>query len=148
MYCGLTSFNARARAANFTPEELFDVVTYCHDRGVRVFVTLNVLIFEQELPAAEETIRAIATAGADAVIVQDVGVVELVRRVAPNLRIHGSTQMSITSGACLLLPTHSRRCSPAAALDVALAAPAPPFNPRFNPPSPMYNALLCWFLAL
>lgn len=98
MYCGLTSFNARARAANFTPDELHDVVTYCHDRGVRVFVTLNVLIFEQELPDAERTIRAIATAGADAVIVQDVGLVELVRRVAPNLRIHGSTQMSITSG--------------------------------------------------
>eukprot|EP00892_Ulva_mutabilis_P001378 jgi/Ulvmu1/11240/UM073_0012.1 len=98
VYCGLTQFNARARAANFTPEELPEVVSYCHDRGVRVFVTLNVLIFEQELADAERTIHTIAAAGADAVIVQDVGIVELVRRVAPNLRIHGSTQMSITSG--------------------------------------------------
>lgn len=99
VYCGLTAFNARARAENFTPEELPSVVEYAHDRGVKVFVTLNILIFDEELAALEALVRAIASAGVDSVIVQDVGAVALVRRVAPGLAIHGSTQMSITSGA-------------------------------------------------
>jgi U32 family peptidase len=98
VYLGLTSFNARARAANFTTEELPGVVQFCHDRDVKVFVTLNVLVYDNELSEVERAIWAIAEAGADAVIIQDVGVVRLARRVAPNLRIHGSTQMSITSG--------------------------------------------------
>ena len=97
VYFGLNLLNARARAANFDVEELPDVVAFLHERGVRGFVTVNVLVFDEELTQAEALIRAVAKAGVDAVIVQDVGLVELVRRVAPNLAIHGSTQMSITS---------------------------------------------------
>lgn len=63
-----------------------------------MFVTLNVLVYDTELSEIERVIWSVAEAGADALIVQDVGVVRLARRVAPNLRIHGSTQMSITSG--------------------------------------------------
>ena len=99
VYLGLTSFNARARAANFTPDELPGVVQFCHDRDVRVFVALNVLVYDTEIAEVERVIWAVAEAGADALIVQDVGMVKLARRVAPNLRVHGSTQMSITSGA-------------------------------------------------
>jgi putative protease len=97
VYFGLNLLNARARAANFDVEELPDVVAFLHERGVRGFVTMNVLVFDEELAQAEALVRAVAKAGVDAVIVQDVGLVELVRRVAPNLAIHGSTQMSITS---------------------------------------------------
>ncbi|EFJ50364.1 hypothetical protein VOLCADRAFT_116887 [Volvox carteri f. nagariensis] len=97
VYFGLEDFNARARAANFSLDELPDVMSYLHARGVKGFVTFNVLVFDEELPAVEERIRAMAAAGVDAVIVQDWGVVELMRRVAPCLPVHGSTQMSVTS---------------------------------------------------
>ncbi|GIL91502.1 hypothetical protein Vretifemale_19091 [Volvox reticuliferus] len=97
VYFGLEDFNARARAANFSVTELPDVMSYLHARGVKGFVTLNVLVFDEELSAVEEQIRAMAMAGVDAVIVQDWGVVELMRRVAPGLPVHGSTQMSVTS---------------------------------------------------
>ncbi|GLC64650.1 Peptidase U32 [Pleodorina starrii] len=97
VYFGLDDFNARARAANFSLEELPDVMSYLHARGVKGFVALNVLVFDEELAAVEARVRAMAEAGVDAVIVQDWGVVELMRRVAPGLPVHGSTQMSITS---------------------------------------------------
>src|SRR6476620_5700832 len=69
VYFGLSQFNARARAANFTPDELPEVMRFLHARGVRGFVTLNTLIFSDELPAVVEYLRTIASAGADAVIV-------------------------------------------------------------------------------
>ena len=96
-YVGLDALNARARASNFTSSELADVATYAHERGKKVYVAMNVLVFDEELGMAEDMIRAIARAGADAVIVQDVGLAKMIKRVAPNLPIHGSTQMSITS---------------------------------------------------
>lgn len=105
VYLGLCQFNARARAENFSHDTLQDAVAFCHARGVRVFVTVNVLIFEQELPAIEEHLRRIAAAGADAIIVQDLAVVQIARRLAPNLPVHGSTQMSITSGVSLAGPS-------------------------------------------
>lgn len=102
VYLGLSAFNARARAENFCTDDLAKAVEFCHIRGVQVFVTLNVLIFQDELHEVEALIRSIASSGADAVIVQDVGVADIVRRVAPNLRMHGSTQMTVTSGVCAL----------------------------------------------
>jgi U32 family peptidase len=98
VYLGLSAFNARARAENFSIDDLAEAVGFCHLRGVRVFVTLNVLVFQNELQEVEHLIRSIASSGADAVIVQDVGVTDIVRHVAPNLRVHGSTQMTVTSG--------------------------------------------------
>jgi putative protease len=96
VYFGLSNFNARARATNFTPGELPDVMRFLHARNVRGFVTLNTLIFSDELPAVAEFVKAVAAAGADAVIVQDLGLVQLIKRIAPTLPVHASTQMTLT----------------------------------------------------
>jgi putative protease len=96
VYFGLTNFNARHRAANFTPEELPEVLSYLHRHNVKGYVTFNTLIFSDELAEATRCIRIIAEAGADAVIVQDLGLARLVHRLAPTLPLHGSTQMTLT----------------------------------------------------
>ncbi len=96
VYFGLSNFNARHRATNFTLEELPRVLDYLHQRNVRGYVAFNTLIFSDELAEAARCLGAIAAAGADAVIVQDLGLVRLVRRLAPQLPVHGSTQMTLT----------------------------------------------------
>jgi putative protease len=96
VYFGLSAFNARARAANFDPADLPDVMRFLHARNVKGFVTLNTLIFSDELPAVAELVKAVAAAGADAVIVQDLGLVRLIKAVAPTLPVHASTQMTLT----------------------------------------------------
>jgi putative protease len=96
VYFGLADFNARHRAHNFTLEELPQVIEYLHRHNVRGYVTMNTLIFSDELPAATEMIAAMASAGVDAVIVQDLGLARLIHEVAPSLPIHGSTQMTLT----------------------------------------------------
>ncbi|HEX5500763.1 MAG TPA: U32 family peptidase, partial [Thermomicrobiales bacterium] len=96
VYFGLANFNARHRAANFTLEELPEVVDYLHGRNVRGYVTLNTLIFSDELPEIAGAAAAIAESGADAVIVQDLGLARLIGRLAPDLAVHGSTQMTLT----------------------------------------------------
>ena len=96
VYFGLSSFNARARAANFGLEELETVMRFLHARNTRGFVALNTLIFSDELPHVAEFVKAIATAGVDAVIVQDLGLVKLIKRLAPSLAVHASTQMTLT----------------------------------------------------
>lgn len=96
VYFGLPGFNARARATNFDVAALADAMQFLHDHGRRGYVTLNTLVFDDELPAVEAAVRACAAAGVDAVIVQDFGVAEVVRRVAPGLPIHASTQMTCT----------------------------------------------------
>jgi putative protease len=96
VYFGLSRFNARARAANFPPDELPEVMRFLHARNVRGFVALNTLVFSDELEDAQRLIASIAEAGVDAVIVQDLGLVRLVRRVAPALPVHASTQMTLT----------------------------------------------------
>ncbi|MBM3227185.1 MAG: U32 family peptidase, partial [Candidatus Tectomicrobia bacterium] len=96
VYFGLKHFTARAKVG-FELAELPEVMRTLHCRGVKGFVTFNTLIFDRELRTAEETLAAIAEAGADAVIVQDVGMARLARQIAPGLEIHGSTQMSVTS---------------------------------------------------
>lgn len=96
VYFGLTHFTARAKVG-FTLDELPEVMKTLHRRGVKGYVTFNTLVFDHELRAAATALAAIAAAGADAIIVQDVGIAVLARRIAPDLPIHGSTQMSITS---------------------------------------------------
>jgi putative protease len=96
VYFGLKHFTARAKVG-FALEELPDVMRALHRRGVRGYITFNTLIFDHELDAAAEALAAIADAGADAVIVQDVGIAQLAKRIAPAMEVHGSTQMSITS---------------------------------------------------
>ncbi|MFA7006166.1 MAG: DUF3656 domain-containing protein, partial [Verrucomicrobiia bacterium] len=97
IYFGLERFNARMRADNFTTADLPKLMEFLHRRGVRGYVTFNILTFAEELAEAERYLRAIIAAGADAVIVQDVGVCRLVHRLSPDFPIHASTQMSVTS---------------------------------------------------
>ena len=103
VYFGLQGFNARARAGNFDEAALGETMRYLHEHGVRGYVTLNTLVFDDELGALEAAVRACAAAGVDAVIVQDLGVVGLVRAVAPELPIHASTQMTCTDAASVEL---------------------------------------------
>lgn len=97
VYFGLPKFNARLRAHNFTFEELPAVMEYLHERNVRGYITFNTLIFTDELNEAAAQLEAIAAAGADAIIVQDVGLVRLAQHLVPQLELHASTQMTITS---------------------------------------------------
>ena len=97
IYFGLEKFNARMRAHNFTEADLPKLMEFLHRRGVRGYVTLNTLVFENELADAENYLRAMVAAGMDAVIVQDVGICRLIRRLSPDFPIHASTQMTVTS---------------------------------------------------
>lgn len=99
VYLGLTGFNARRTAGNFTPEELQEAVAFCHARGVRVHVTLNTLVYARELDGLADAVRAVAQAGADAVIADDLATAQLVKQIAPTLHLHGSTQMSVHTAA-------------------------------------------------
>jgi putative protease len=96
VYFGLSDFNARHRATNFTIEQLPGTMRFLHDNDVRGYVTFNTLIFSDELPRAVEFLTAIIRAGVDAVIVQDLGIVRLIKRLAPNFPVHGSTQMTLS----------------------------------------------------
>jgi U32 family peptidase len=102
VYFGLQSgFNARARAVNFAPEQLSELTAYLRRRGAKGYVTLNTLVFPGELEEMERTIRTVAAGGVDAAIVQDLGVARLMREVCPTLPIHASTQMTLSSAACI-----------------------------------------------
>jgi putative protease len=95
VYFGLKHFSARAKVG-FTLEELPEVMRTLHRRGVRGYVTFNTLIFQHELDEAARTGAAIVEAGADALIIQDLGILRLLRGIAPDVELHASTQMSIT----------------------------------------------------
>ena len=98
VYFGLRGgFNARARADNFGVDELPRIFDFLHRKGVKGFVTFNTLIFDRELPVAEQALAAIAGAGADAILVQDLGAARLARAVCPELPLHASTQMTVSS---------------------------------------------------
>ena len=97
IYFGLERFNARMRAENFTVADLPELMEFIHRRGVKGYVTLNTLVFPQELREAEQYIRSIIAAGVDAAIVQDIGICRLIRHISPDFLIHASTQMTITS---------------------------------------------------
>ncbi|WP_224311919.1 peptidase U32 family protein, partial [Trichormus variabilis] len=99
IYFGLDRFNARMRAQNFTEADLPELMAFLHLRGVKGYVTVNTLIFPQELVQAQQYLRTIIAAGVDAVIVQDVGICRLIRHLSPDFPIHASTQMTITSPA-------------------------------------------------
>ncbi len=103
VYFGLSGFNARARAANFDVAALSETMRFLHRHGRRGYVTLNTLVFDDELPALEATVRGCAQAGVDAVIVQDLGVARLVRAIAPSLPMHASTQMTCTDAGAVEL---------------------------------------------
>ena len=97
VYLGCGSFNARQSAKNFTPQTLVEAVKYCHIRGVQVHLTLNTLVTDRECDDVTAMIRHAAQNNVDAFIVQDLGVVQLCRQIAPHIPIHGSTQMTVHS---------------------------------------------------
>lgn len=107
VYLGLDDgFNARARAVNFPSDALAEIVAWIHRAGARLYVTMNTLVFEPELPVVEELLRRVAAAGADAIIVQDPAVALLAQAICKDLEVHASTQMTASSplAAGLLAP--------------------------------------------
>ena len=102
VYFGLQGgFNARARAANFSLADLPELMTFLRTRGVRGYLTLNTLVFDDELAAVEEVVRPAVAAGVDAVLVQDLGLLRLLHRLCPELPLHASTQMTLSSAECI-----------------------------------------------
>ena len=102
IYFGLdVGFNARARAANFHVQQLRELMAMLHRQAVKGYVTLNTLVFTDELPSLEANLRLLAAAGVDAVLVQDLGVVRLIRELCPELVIHASTQMTMTNAVAI-----------------------------------------------
>ncbi len=97
IYFGMPRFNARLRADNFSEGDLPQLMTFLHRHGVKGFVAFNTLIFTGELADAAEQLRVLEAAGVDAVIVQDLGLARMVKALTPNLRLHASTQMTLTS---------------------------------------------------
>ena len=95
VYIGAKAFSARASAHNFDDEELRECVRYCHRRGVKVHLALNTLIFDEEMSQAVGLVKSAAAADFDALIIQDLGLVSLVKKIVPDLPLHASTQLSV-----------------------------------------------------
>ena len=95
VYMGFGAFNARRSAKNFTDEEFASAVSYCHLRGVRVFLTLNTLLTDRELAQAADALKKACAMGVDAILVQDWGLLTLARELVPDVPLHASTQMSL-----------------------------------------------------
>ena len=95
VYIGSKSFSARASAHNFDDDELRECVRYCHQRGVKVHLALNTLIFDDEMPRALELVKTAAKADIDALIIQDLGLVSLIKNIVPELPLHASTQLTV-----------------------------------------------------
>ena len=104
VYFGLDAgFNARARAANFPLDDLPRLMTLLHRHGLKGYATLNTLVFSDELAEFERMAGTVAAAGVDAVLVQDVGAARLLRTACPDLPLHASTQMTLTSAETIAL---------------------------------------------
>ena len=95
VYLGYTAFSARAGAGNFNREELAEAVRYAHLRHMRVHVTVNTLVKDEELRSLIDVLRLLSSLRVDAVLIQDLGVLRLIRRYFPALTVHASTQMAI-----------------------------------------------------
>lgn len=95
VYFGGGNFNARRFADNFSGDALVYAVDYCHERGVRCYITLNTLLFDREIPAALDFAGELYRIGVDAVLTQDLGLARVLRRELPELTLHASTQMGI-----------------------------------------------------
>ena len=106
VYLAGEAFGMRAASANFTNEELSEAVSYAHERGVKIYITVNILPRTKEYEALRPYLIFLESIGVDAVIVSDLGVFTLVREVAPKLAIHISTQASSVSA-----QVHLSRCN-------------------------------------
>lgn len=101
VYLGIKGLNARRSAENFDDDQLKEAVAYCHKHNVKVHLTLNTLVSDGELEKAQEAVRLACESGVDAIIVQDIGLAELIHRNAPEMPLHASTQMSVQTAAGL-----------------------------------------------
>lgn len=99
VYLGGKLFNARRNAGNFDNDELKTAVEYCHRRGVKVYLTLNIVISDEEFESAYETVKYALSIGIDAFIIQDIGLAKMIKAHFPQAKLHGSTQMSIMTPA-------------------------------------------------
>ena len=97
VYLGCGDYNARRGAKNFSLEEFPQAVAYCHLRGVKVYLTVNTLLTDREIPGAADLLYLASRWGADGVIVQDWGLAALAREIVPDLPLHGSTQLTVHS---------------------------------------------------
>jgi putative protease len=97
IFFGMPRFNARLRADNFCEADLPPLMTFLHQHGVKGYVAFNTLVFTSELEDAAAQLKLLEDSGVDAVIVQDLGLARMVKTLTPNLRLHASTQMTITS---------------------------------------------------
>ena len=95
VYLGGSLFSARANAQNFDHDTLKQAVAYCHARGVKVHLAVNTILLNHEIEPALDFVAFACTLPVDAVIVQDTGLLHLLRQAAPTLQIHASTQMSV-----------------------------------------------------
>ena len=95
VYLGLSRFSARAGAENFTPEELDELTAYAHSLGRKVFVALNTILSEAEIRELPEIFRTLAQTKVDALIIQDLGVLHLAKKLLPEVELHASTQMAV-----------------------------------------------------
>ena len=92
VYLGTKNFNARRNADNFDGSALKSAVEYCHQRNVKVYLTANTLVADDEMSSAYNTIKTALEYGVDAFIVQDLGVAKMIRQCFPSARLHASTQ--------------------------------------------------------
>ena len=95
IYLGLEGFNARRGAKNFSPDEFEKAMRYCRIRGCKVYVTLNTLVNDREIEDALASARLASDLGADGIIIQDLGLIKVIRSALPDIPLHGSTQMTI-----------------------------------------------------
>ena len=97
IYLGTKDFNARRNAQNFDNTELAEVITYCHNRNVKVYITINTLISDNEMKTAYKTVESAMRFGADGFIVQDLGLAKMIKHCFPSARLHASTQCSVAT---------------------------------------------------
>ena len=103
VYIGMPGFNARGRAATLELDELRAMIEYAHLYGVKVFLAFNILIFERELSDVIDALSEVLPLRPDAFIVQDIGLVKLIRHMAPEQEVHASTQMTVTDSGAIAL---------------------------------------------
>ena len=101
VYIGAKQFSARRNADNFDDNDIIDTVRYCHIRGVKVYLALNIMIKQSELQAAFDVALTAYKCGVDAIIISDLGLASLIHKHIPNLQLHASTQMTVHSPSCL-----------------------------------------------
>lgn len=95
VYLGLNKFNARMKADNISIDNIENVVSYAHLKGVKVYITLNTLVSDKEIPEVVDMVGTCLRAGVDAFIVQDYGIIGVLKNVYPNIVLHGSTQLGV-----------------------------------------------------